>query len=137
MIKDGTAYMEGGFFQGYTTWTWAAILCQALGGLVVAVVVKYAHTPLYIYWRKSPPRYADNILKGFATSLSIILSCLASVYLFDFEITASFVLGAGFVLYATHLYGLPGKSSSTPILPVDKKSSDDGKGEVIQKTRNH
>jgi len=40
-------------------------LCpQAFGGLVVAAVVKYA----------------DNILKGFATSVSIIVSSLVSFY---------------------------------------------------------
>jgi hypothetical protein len=44
-------------------------------------------------------RYADNILKGFATSVSIIVSCLASVVIFDFEITVMFVIGALFVLY--------------------------------------
>ena len=37
---------------------------QAFGGLVVAAVVKYA----------------DNILKGFATSVSIIVSSLVSFY---------------------------------------------------------
>jgi len=45
---------------------------QALGGITVALVIKYA----------------DNIAKNFATSFSIILSFLASVTLFDFEITA-------------------------------------------------
>ena len=41
------------------------VLCpQAFGGLVVAAVVKYA----------------DNILKGFATSVSIIVSSLVSFY---------------------------------------------------------
>jgi hypothetical protein len=32
-------------------------------------------------------KYADNIAKNFATSVSIILSFLASVSLFDFEIS--------------------------------------------------
>ncbi|TPX33034.1 hypothetical protein SmJEL517_g03979 [Synchytrium microbalum] len=90
MWMDGAAVRENGFFYGYNAWTWAAILCQATGGLIVAVVVKYA----------------DNILKGFATSLSIVLSCLASVILFDFVVTLTFMVGAGLVIYATYLYGL-------------------------------
>lgn len=45
---------------------------QAFGGLVVAAVVKYA----------------DNILKGFATSVSIVVSSLVSFYfLGDFKPT--------------------------------------------------
>ncbi|KAI8823047.1 nucleotide-sugar transporter-domain-containing protein [Fimicolochytrium jonesii] len=91
LIMDGEVIREGGFFQGYNAWTWGAIMCQAIGGLIVALVVKYA----------------DNILKGFATSLSIILSSVASMFLFDFEITLMFTLGSSVVLYATHLYGLP------------------------------
>lgn len=47
-------------------------LFQAFGGLVVAAVVKYA----------------DNILKGFATSLSIVVSSFVSFYfLGDFQPT--------------------------------------------------
>lgn len=40
-----------------------AILLNSLGGLVVAMVVKYA----------------DNVIKGFATSVSIVLTALVSV----------------------------------------------------------
>ena len=39
-------------------------------------------------------KYADNIRKGFATSLSITISFLASVALFDFSITVPFVVGS-------------------------------------------
>jgi UDP-sugar transporter A1/2/3 len=88
-IANGASVAENGFFYGYNIWTWTTIFCQALGGLIVAVVVKYA----------------DNILKGFATSLSIILSCIASVFLFEFVVSGAFVIGASIVLYATHLYG--------------------------------
>ncbi|KAI9352714.1 nucleotide-sugar transporter-domain-containing protein [Obelidium mucronatum] len=87
-----------GFFHGYNAWTWSAIGNQAFGGLLVAVVVKYA----------------DNILKGFATSISIILSAIASIFLFDFYITYFFVIGAGVVLCATQLYGLPDAPSHPP-----------------------
>ncbi|KAJ1823158.1 UDP-galactose transporter Gms1 [Coemansia sp. RSA 2599] len=101
---DGPGVRRDGFLYGYTGWTWAAIVCQALGGLIVAVVVKYA----------------DNILKGFATSISIILSCLASVFIFDFHVSAVFVAGTALVIYATYLYGAAdghAKAKTTP-LPV-------------------
>lgn len=91
LLYDGDKLREGGFFQGYNAWTWVAICCQAFGGLVVAVVVKYA----------------DNIVKNFATSLAIILSCVASVFIFDFHITWSFIAGTALVIYATVLYGSP------------------------------
>ncbi|KAI8388465.1 UDP-galactose transporter [Radiomyces spectabilis] len=90
LMQDGATIAEKGFFVNYTCLTWVVILIQAFGGLIVALVVKYA----------------DNILKGFATSISIILSSLVSVWLFNFVLSGSFVLGAIFVIYATYLYGL-------------------------------
>ena len=78
-----------GFFQGYTILTWLVISNQALGGLLVATVVKHA----------------DNILKNFATSVSIILSSVISFYFFDFQPTLVFILGALLVTAATFIYG--------------------------------
>uniref|UniRef100_A0A2K5MC36 Major facilitator superfamily domain containing 14A n=1 Tax=Cercocebus atys TaxID=9531 RepID=A0A2K5MC36_CERAT len=63
-IYDGELVSKNGFFQGYNRLTWIVVVLQALGGLVIAAVIKYA----------------DNILKGFATSLSIILSTLISYF---------------------------------------------------------
>lgn len=71
VFKDGAAIAQDGFFAGYNWVVWTAIGFQAFGGLVVALVVNYA----------------DNIAKNFATSISIILSLLASVWFFDFVIT--------------------------------------------------
>lgn len=76
---------------------------QAGGGLLVAVVVKYA----------------DNILKGFATSLSIIVSCIASIYLFDFHLTLQFAFGAFLVIVAIFLYGYVPK----PVKSITKTSN--------------
>ncbi|XP_029466208.1 UDP-galactose translocator [Rhinatrema bivittatum] len=89
--NDGTAVAERGFFFGYTPMVWTVILNQAFGGLLVAVVVKYA----------------DNILKGFATSFSIVVSTVASVYLFGFHVDLLFTLGAALVIGAVYMYSLP------------------------------
>ncbi|KAF8950560.1 hypothetical protein BGZ46_004449, partial [Entomortierella lignicola] len=91
MFYDRQRIMEGGLFQGYTFMTWVVVFNQALGGLLVAIVVKYA----------------DNILKGFATSLSIIISGIISVYFFDFEPSLQFQLGTLVVIMSTYLYGRP------------------------------
>ena len=83
-----------GFFFGYDIFVNYLIVLQACGGLIVAMVVKYA----------------DNILKGFATSLAIIISCIASIYLFNFNLTFQFTIGAGLVICSIFLYGYdPGK----------------------------
>jgi solute carrier family 35 (UDP-sugar transporter), member A1/2/3 len=78
-------------FRNFGGWAWATVSIQVFGGLITAVVIKYS----------------DNILKGFATSLSIIISSLASVILFDFRITPSFIIGSTTVLVATWMYNQP------------------------------
>ena len=84
-------------FRHFGGWAWATVAIQVLGGLITAIVIKYS----------------DNILKGFATSLSIVLSFLASVALFDLSITPSFIIGASTVLSATWMYNQPAAETST------------------------
>jgi len=50
---------------------------------------------------------SDNIMKGFATSLAIVLSFVAGVILFEFQVTTSFLVGTAMVVAATYLYNLP------------------------------
>ncbi|KAK7162725.1 hypothetical protein R3I93_006923 [Phoxinus phoxinus] len=89
-VYDGERVRENGLFQGYNNVTWTVVALQALGGLVIAAVIKFA----------------DNILKGFATSISIILSTLISYFLLeDFDPTSVFFMGAMLVIAATFLYG--------------------------------
>ena len=105
-INDRHQVSDMGFFFGYTPLVWTVIVQQAIGGLIVALVV----------------RYADNILKGFATSLSIVLSCIASVFLFDYIITFKFSIGAFLVMLAIYLYGQPQQQQSAtaakPLIPL-------------------
>eukprot|EP00282_Hemiselmis_andersenii_P008023 CAMPEP_0114156268 /NCGR_PEP_ID=MMETSP0043_2-20121206/25957_1 /TAXON_ID=464988 /ORGANISM="Hemiselmis andersenii, Strain CCMP644" /LENGTH=430 /DNA_ID=CAMNT_0001251677 /DNA_START=27 /DNA_END=1316 /DNA_ORIENTATION=- len=92
--KDGAAIASGGFFQGYSPLVWSVIGQVGLGGLLVALVV----------------RYADNILKGFATSLSIVASGVLSTFLIPglkFTPTPVWLAGTVLVLSATVLYSLP------------------------------
>lgn len=88
-LKDGGSISEKGFFVGYDNFVWFTVAQNALGGLLVAVVVKYA----------------DNILKGFACSLAIIITCVASIFIFDFHVSFQFAVGASFVISSIFLYG--------------------------------
>jgi len=66
-------------------------------------------------------KFADNILKTFATAISIVLSCLLSYFLFgDLNLTLSFTLGTIVIIVATLLYG----KASTTQSEEEKKSNE-------------
>lgn len=88
-LKEGEKVRDMGFFFGYDSLVWVVICLQSIGGLLVAVVVKYA----------------DNILKGFATSAAIIVSCCASIFFFNFKLSLQFSVGAILVMISIYMYG--------------------------------
>ncbi len=71
LFWDGEHIAKTGFFAGYNSIVWTNVLVQAAGGILVSFVINYA----------------NNITKNFATSISILISFLASVIFFDMDIT--------------------------------------------------
>lgn len=105
-FKDKAAVQKQGFLGGYTAIVWTVVTVQAVGGLIVATVVKYA----------------DNVLKVFATSFSIVVSCVISAFLFDFHPTVTFLIGASLVVTATVMYSSPERRPRRKsILPTSRK----------------
>ncbi|CAL8129709.1 unnamed protein product [Orchesella dallaii] len=99
LLSDFSAIRNNGFFFGYDFFVWYLVILQATGGLLVAMVVKYA----------------DNILKGFATSLAIVVACVASILFFDFQLSLQFSFGTTLVISSIFMYGYQpptGKPSS-------------------------
>lgn len=88
---------------GFDGIVWLTVLWYGIGGLSVAVCIKYA----------------DNIAKNFATSVAIILATLGSVYFFNFVPNALFILGASLVIFSIFLY-----SSSAAILQLVRKKAE-------------
>ncbi|KAJ3278850.1 hypothetical protein HK104_001971 [Borealophlyctis nickersoniae] len=74
--RDLPHILRNGFFSGYTPLTWVVILNQAVGGLLVSLVVKYA----------------DSIAKGFATSVSIVVSSVVAMVWMEFVPSAGFLI---------------------------------------------
>jgi len=95
--SDFDKVWKDGFFQGFNPIVWNVVVIQAAGGLLIAAVIVYA----------------DNILKGFATSVSIVLSSLISVVLFSFQLSFGFVVGSSMVIIAVVVYGR--KDSPIPV----------------------
>ncbi|KAK0710242.1 nucleotide-sugar transporter-domain-containing protein [Lasiosphaeria miniovina] len=98
VVRDGVEIAKHGFFDGYSGVVWTAIVFQATGGVLSSLCINYA----------------DNIAKNFATSISIIISSIFSVFVFGFEITFPFVLGAGLVMAAIYFYNLPDRKRGRP-----------------------
>ena len=98
-IEDSGEVSRHGFFVGYSPLVLSVITVQAVGGLIVAVVVKYA----------------DNVLKVFASSFSILLSCIISAVLFDFRPNVLFSIGACLVILSTVMYSKPSSGGSSSI----------------------
>jgi solute carrier family 35 (UDP-sugar transporter), member A1/2/3 len=109
--KDYNAVLRQGILGGFSSMVWTVVTVQAAGGLIVAVVVKYA----------------DNVLKVFATSFSIVISCIISAIWFDFHPNFLFLIGASLVVVATAMYsapeGRPRTQRKQPILPLTSQST--------------
>lgn len=104
LFKNPSLLLPSNFFHGYTFWSWLAVVLLAVGGLIIAMVLKYA----------------DNILKAFGNSVSILVSSLISVYLFHFVITKNFFLGCALVMGAIVLYSMGAKKVNYTPLPLKK-----------------
>lgn len=104
-VNDGAVIRERGFFHAYHWLVWSVVAIQAFGGLTVAMVMKYA----------------DNILKGFATSVSIIVSCVFAAYFFEVSFSLIFLLGAGLVTVSIYLYS-SGAATAAAARPISSQT---------------
>jgi len=105
---DGPKIRKDGFMQGYTKLVWTVVLFQAVGGLIVAAVMKYA----------------DNILKCFGCAIAIVLTCFLSfAELHEFTPDWRFGIGLLLVLVATTIYslGLPRWAEKDEMLSLFNK----------------
>ncbi|KAL8139866.1 hypothetical protein V2J09_005887 [Rumex salicifolius] len=78
LIQDFDKVVNEGFFHGYSFITVVMIINHALSGLAVSMVMKYA----------------DNIVKVYATSVAMVLTAVVSVFLFGFHLSLAFFLGS-------------------------------------------
>ncbi|CAH8837895.1 unnamed protein product [Trichobilharzia szidati] len=90
LLTDWNEIQQKGYFYGFDWFVWIVILLHSFGGLLVALVVKYA----------------NNILKAFACCVSIVLSCAISVIFLKMQLTSGFIVGALAVIISSVLYSI-------------------------------
>lgn len=93
LCKDHDDIVQNGVFHGFNWIVTLAVLCQALVGLVVSLMLLYANA----------------VLKGFAIAIAAIISSVISMFLFKTHLAPNFYLGAGMVVTAVRLYSQFGK----------------------------
>ncbi|KAI2618542.1 nucleotide-sugar transporter [Hypomontagnella submonticulosa] len=98
VFKDGEEIAKHGVFDGYNWIVWALIILQAFGGVLASLCINYA----------------DNIAKNFATSISIVIGFLFSVWFFRIHVTLTFLIGTALVLVSTFLYTGPDRKRGRP-----------------------
>ena len=84
-----------GPFQGFNGLVLVIIVMQGMTGFVVSMMLKYA----------------DAILKGFSTSIAIVLATVVSLFVFDSNVNEMFWVGALMVGSAVKMYSHYGKKN--------------------------
>merc|ERR1712034_17282 len=88
MFFDLDDLLEDGFLYGWNRLALVMVLLNALGGFVVSLTMKYA----------------DNILKTFAVSMSLVVNCFMSRLFMSVTLTPHTITGVVLVIVASWLY---------------------------------
>lgn len=80
------------FFHGFGPMVYLLLFLQVAGGLLVAAIIKYA----------------DNVLKGLATGVSVVVSTFCSMMIFGTPLSVNFVSGATLILGSVFLFSTRG-----------------------------
>jgi len=110
LLFSREAIASTGVFYGFHADTVGVILIQAVGGLLTAVVIKFA----------------GNILKGFATAIALLSTSLLAIPLFHFRPSAIFWVGLVAVSAATMMY------STNPVTTLVKRCT---QPELLEQSR--
>ncbi|GFH53975.1 hypothetical protein CTEN210_10451 [Chaetoceros tenuissimus] len=90
--KDFKEITQNGFFHNYDIAAFCSSLNSAVGGLIVAAVLKFA----------------NSVLKGYATAVSVVLTTIASNIMFGTQMSLFFVMGSVNCCMAVLLYNASG-----------------------------
>lgn len=113
-VDDYNSSYENGFWlstglRGWNSVTWMIAINFAFSGLFVSWIMKFA----------------DTIVKVYATSSAMLLTALLSVWFFDLEPTLQLFLGILIACISINLYFMPNDSPPPPPAPVVTKDEEE------------
>eukprot|EP00727_Mastigamoeba_balamuthi_P000057 m51a1_g10048 putative udp-n-acetylglucosamine (369) ;mRNA; r:39636-40902 len=88
LVFDGGRVLDEGFFTGHSLVSMVIVVVGAVGGILVAVVMKYT----------------DNIVKGFATAVAICTTSMLSLPLLGADLGSVFWIGVAMVVLSIFNY---------------------------------
>lgn len=105
------------FMHGFTSWVYVLVCLQAGGGLLVAAVIKYA----------------DNVLKGMATGVSVCFGSVCSMLLFGTVLSGQFFTGASLVLGSVYFFSNELPCAKPPAKKMESDKAQEMKPLVLPK----
>ncbi|KAH7441380.1 hypothetical protein KP509_03G035500 [Ceratopteris richardii] len=91
LVLEGGWQKVWGLFNGYDVMTWLVVLNLGCTGLLVSWIMKYA----------------DNIVKVYATSMAMLLTMILSIFLFNFRPSLQLFLGIIICTMSLQMYFTP------------------------------
>ncbi len=87
---------EHSYLHGFNAWVWLSVILQASGGLLIASVIQHL----------------DNVFKGLATGVSVVLSSALSTVIFGNVLGVQFCAGTVMILCSVYFFSNPLPKSS-------------------------
>jgi len=96
LMSNPEVMSSGNPLQGFNFWAWMVVLNNALNGLAISAILKYA----------------DNIARVYAHAMAMMVTMVVSIFLFGQEVTPQLAIAVAMVGASAVQYNL--KESSTP-----------------------
>lgn len=104
VLFNGLGLTLSDFLNGFSSGPWPMALVRGYSGVTYLVVTNLAFTGLLVSWVM---KFADSIMKVYATSMAMLVTMAASVALFGLEPSLQLALGIATASISLVLYYLP------------------------------
>merc|ERR1719220_2958941 len=90
ILHDSNAIMQSGFFANYNRWAYTVVINNALNGLAISAILKYA----------------DNIARVYAHASAMLVTMVISIFLFGQSPTPQLLIAIAVVSASAVQYNL-------------------------------